>query len=180
MKKILVLLSLCVLTETLTNDNIVQSNKELILNSKLKPANNNFFGILLVPCTYVVNVHRQETILIEVHSFLYVDIICFFAATGIWPHFPQYMQSSVNEMGQQIFSQSDEHIRNFCKGKFLFNAQHSYKPSTLAYRWTNRHRLIHYFQYFSRESFSHTSKTMDSFRSAIGLRKLRWQRKKWP
>lgn len=50
MKKIFVLLSLCVLTETLSKDNIVQRNKELILKSKLKPANNNFFGILLVPC----------------------------------------------------------------------------------------------------------------------------------
>lgn len=64
-------------------------------------------------------------------SLQYADIICFFAATGIWPHFPQYMQNSVNEMGQQIFSQSDEHIRNFCRGKFLLNAQ-TFRPGMLA------------------------------------------------
>ncbi|XP_037026206.1 uncharacterized protein LOC119067387 [Bradysia coprophila] len=103
MKKIFVLLSLCVLfslSRTLSYEKTGPKSKELILKNKVRPADKNFFGLLLVPY-----------------------IICFFAATGIWPHYPQYMQNSVNEMGQQVFSQSDEHIQNFCRGKFLFNAQ---------------------------------------------------------
>lgn len=63
MKTIFVLLSvlcvLCSLAETLSNENIGQRNKELILKNKLKLKSNNFFGILLVPCMFVgVNVKK--------------------------------------------------------------------------------------------------------------------------
>lgn len=139
MKKILSLLSLCVLftlTETLSNDNIVERNRELIFKNKLQPADKKFFGILLVPCMYSFSSWLKKQFWFR---YFLEDIICFFAATGIWPHFPQYMQSSVNEMGQQIFSQSDDQIRNFCKGKFSFNAQQAHRPSMLAYLW-KKHR----------------------------------------
>lgn len=56
MKKLLILLSFCVLfslSGTLSNAHSSQRNKALVLKNKLQLTNKNFIGLLLVPCMFL-------------------------------------------------------------------------------------------------------------------------------
>ncbi|XP_055920160.1 uncharacterized protein LOC129951836 [Eupeodes corollae] len=49
------------------------------------------------------------------HLFNVPYIVCFFAAKGKWPFFPNFMQVQVDQVGRSIFPQSDSFIRNYCQ-----------------------------------------------------------------
>lgn len=53
---------------------------------------------------------------------LFLDILCFFAAKGIWPSYPLFMKHQVDDMGRYVFALNDTGIKDFCHGIFAIKS----------------------------------------------------------
>lgn len=96
--------------------------RSVILKHLFKLEKKNFIGLIIIPCKCYIDLETNKKFKRNLNSFLsyYPDIVCFFAAKGFWPFYPHMLQLQVNEMGKKIFAQSDDKIRQFCRGKFNF------------------------------------------------------------
>lgn len=78
------------------------------------------FSVFAITIIHIQRTTNMTFICLYWRCATFIDIVCFFAAKGVWPFYPSVLQFQVNEMGKKLFTQSDDKIRQFCRGKFNF------------------------------------------------------------